>query len=265
MKIVSWNRNLFVFSILALVTFVLALSISFHFSIFNLTGTAVSVGRNCESSDKELINHGQNFRCARTVAIVCPSNPSKADQENGNIYCKETLGKLQWALNPKVTEQTSALSLAFAGCTSGNFSPDPGATVNFQPLSWEGNVIDHAKKNGTWPETKFQAFNLSSFLDSATYMETAFGSAASLDSRWNRLLETWNQSIVLADKSWDSGNGLFQASSAGMAYAPQLTGICTVAYKSVKDLALGQNRTFAEWVGRNGMDLLPVKQNGSFL
>lgn len=152
-----------------------------------------------------------------------------------------------------------------AGCNSGLPDvTDSHATFNLGETAWYGLADKYARSLHWYAEASANNSPPNQFLKTeeaiGIYVGQAFTVAATLDSRWSKLLALWNESITSVYKSFNSGGvaTFGDAISRGIApFAPEIRSLCNLDHEEIKSKVAVEQRTIYGWVSRNGAGLFP--------
>lgn len=178
--------------------------------------------------------------------------------------------KLVWLPNPGITNVTKSLALVAAGCNSGWVDlTDSNVTFDLGVLGWDGLAAQYARSIRWYAQASDNDSPPDKILRTeeaiGIYVGQVFTVAATLDSRWSRLLALWNESITSLHKTFDSpGITTFgDALSRGIApFAPKIRSLCNLAHEEIKSKVAVEQKTIYGWVSRYGAGLFPDSPTG---
>lgn len=163
------------------------------------------------------------------------------------------------AVTQTVAPSTSAqpdpgLALVAAACLVDDDSDPLG--ISWQPNYWMGILVNQEIDEDRMDRMELENNKvLKQAVQRTDFIEQAFESAASIDPRWEPILDLWDRgsAAVLKQYRARAEYPLFGANR----YSNKLTAQCKVALSEASMKAQDSGMSIAEWVAVNAGDMLP--------
>ena len=148
--------------------------------------------------------------------------------------------------NAVASEKDQALALATSGCYQGLFYPVmPTSNI-------ASNIITTAAFN------QFDDANNEYVQNHHNQLSEGWNSAATLDSKWSKLITTYDKVYSYVGRELQAGKRVFEATNgAERKYGGTITSLCKIAISNSNAKAKVKKISLKQWVVRNAGDLLP--------
>ena len=148
--------------------------------------------------------------------------------------------------NAVASEKDQALALATSGCYQGLFNPlMPTSNIAF-------NIINTAVFN------QLDDANNEYVQNHHNQLSEGWNSAATLDSKWSKLITTYDKVYSYAGRELQTGKRVFEVTSgAERKYGGSIASLCKIAISNSNAKAKVKKISLKQWVVRNAGDLLP--------
>lgn len=149
--------------------------------------------------------------------------------------------------NAVASEKDQALALATSGCYQGLFYPlMPTSNIAF-------NIINTAVFNQLDDDANNEYVQ-----NHHNQLSEGWNSAATLDSKWSKLITTYDKVYSYAGRELQTGKRVFEVmSGAERKYGGTITSLCKIAISNSNAKAKAKKISLKQWVVRNAGDLLP--------
>jgi hypothetical protein len=149
--------------------------------------------------------------------------------------------------NAVASEKDQALALATSGCYQGLFKPlMPTSSIAF-------NIINTAVFNQLGDDANNEYVQ-----NHHNQLSEGWNSAATLDSRWSKLIATYENVYSYANQELQKGKRVFEVTSAAeRKYGGTITSLCKIAISNSNAKAKVKKVSLKQWVVRNAGYLLP--------
>ena len=162
--------------------------------------------------------------------------------------------------DPAALKELQALALAGSGCLSGNHDFAPTDTVSWFPRRWLGVILRHGLDVGAFElPRKRDDFTLMMLdIHYSDYITEAFEAAASLDSRYDRLVFLWNTAGAKSIKAWDGGGkNAMEVLDPGEFASQRVTARCKAPVYQALEASYSSGGSLDSWINETAGPLLP--------
>ena len=149
--------------------------------------------------------------------------------------------------NAGASEKDQALALATSGCYQGLF----------QPLMPTSNIAFNIITTATFNQLSDEANN-EYVQNHHNQLSEGWNSAATLDSKWKKLISTYDNIYAHVGKQLLAGRRAYEAENGAVKkYGGTITSLCKIAISNSNAKAKAQKISLKQWIVQNAGDLLP--------
>ena len=149
--------------------------------------------------------------------------------------------------NAVASEKDQALALATSGCYQGFF----------QYLMPTSNIAFSIISTATFNQLSDDANN-EYVQNHHNQLSEGWNSAAALDSKWKKLISTYDKIYSYVGKQLQAGRRAYEAENRAVKkYGGTITSLCKIAISNSTAKAKAQKISLKQWIIRNAGDLLP--------